>query len=129
MTGIPASMKAHSRRLFFARATRTAVGLLAIVLAAAAPVRATPPALRILADVEIDPNASANSQENGDVLAHYAVPIPDGSSVYTEFKEGDYTHLVSWESQSWGIRHRSGAHSLGPPVRGLADSRPPAGAR
>jgi hypothetical protein len=76
----------------------------AILLAAAAPVLAAPPSLRVLADVEIDPNASANFNENGDVLVHYAAPIPDGSSVYTELKQGGYTHLAAWESQSWGIR-------------------------
>jgi hypothetical protein len=96
-------MRMHSRLSLVARHSRGAAVFLA-VMASAALSHAAPPNLRILADVEVDPNADAIRDENGDVWVHYAVPIPDASSVYAELKRGPYTHLSTWESQSWGIR-------------------------
>jgi outer membrane protein assembly factor BamB len=99
-------MEFHLRHVSSARVLRGAARIVAILAAisAAPPVRGSAPALRILADVEVDPNASAIRDENGDVVAHYAPPIVDGSSVYAEAKGGAFTHLVTWETQSWGVR-------------------------
>ena len=97
-------MRMHSRLSFMARVSRGAAVFLGVVIASAARTHAAHPNLRVLADVEVDPNAAANREENGDVLVHYAVPIPEASSVYAEVKSGPYTSLTAWESQSWGIR-------------------------
>ena len=66
----------------------------------------------ILSDTIVDPNALANYQENGDLLAHYQVPLTDGKSVYMEYKGGTFTSIVNWQTQSWGMKRmdwRSGA--------------------
>ncbi|HKB72596.1 MAG TPA: hypothetical protein VKH46_17325 [Thermoanaerobaculia bacterium] len=73
-------------------------------LAAAAPAAAPPAAPAILADVVLDPNAPAILADAGDLRAHYAVPIVEGGSVYTEVKGGAYTHSSEWETQAWGVR-------------------------
>ena len=58
----------------------------------------------ILSDTVVDPNAVADFEENGDVLAHYQVPLLDGNSVYMEWKSGPYMGLMCWDSQTWGMK-------------------------
>jgi len=84
--------------------TRRRGVLLAAAAAVAAALAAPAVASDILADVVLDPNATANLLENGDVLAHYGTPIADRDSVYTEIKAGTYTTLSTWETQTWGAR-------------------------
>ena len=70
------------------------------------------PAAAILSDTVVDPNALANYQENGDLLAHYQDALLQGSSVYMEFKGGTFTSIANWQTQSWGMKRmdwRSGA--------------------
>ena len=58
----------------------------------------------IRAVVPLDPNAEASVRENGDLFAHYAVPIAQGKSVFVEVKGGAFDTLARWETQSWGVR-------------------------
>ena len=58
----------------------------------------------ILSDTVVDPNAPASYNENGDLLAHYQVPLLEGNSVYMEFKGGTFSSIVNWETQSWGMK-------------------------
>ncbi len=78
--------------------------VLATVLRATAAAAGTPASAAVLADVVLDPNAAADLQENGDLLAHYAVPLVDGDAVFTEIKGGAYVRLSSWQTQTWAVR-------------------------
>ena len=82
------------------RAALRIAGAALVAACAAAPAAASD----ILADVVVDPNATAILQNQGDILAHYATPIADRDSVYTEIKGGTFTDLTTWETQSWGAR-------------------------
>jgi outer membrane protein assembly factor BamB len=81
---------------------RSLIAAAAVAACAAAHAAGSGPG--ILADVVVDPNATANLNENGDILAHYATPIADRESVYTEVKGGTYTSIATWETQDWGAR-------------------------
>ena len=56
---------------------------------------------KILANIVYDPLAPDEEEQNfGDLLAHYEVPLVDGSDVYMESKAGTYT-LDSYATQTW----------------------------
>jgi hypothetical protein len=61
-----------------------------------------PEAIRAISVV--DPNAGAIVRENGNLVAHYAVPLVEGRSVFTEVKEGIFDTISHWETQSWSVR-------------------------
>jgi hypothetical protein len=58
----------------------------------------------VLADIVYDPFAPAEKADpltDNDLLVHYQVPLIDGDNVYMEFKTGQYTSLIHWETQTW----------------------------
>jgi hypothetical protein len=57
----------------------------------------------VLADTVVDPNAQKDYNQNGDVLAHYQVPLVAGNSVFMEYKGGSFAGLWSWQTQTWGM--------------------------
>jgi outer membrane protein assembly factor BamB len=60
------------------------------------------PMNRILASVMYDPLAPAEMAANGgDLLAHYQVPLIDGTRVFMEFKGGNY-NKNRYSTQTWG---------------------------
>jgi hypothetical protein len=62
------------------------------------------PARQILADVVYDPFVAAEQASplaGGDLLAHYQVPILDGTDVFMEFKGGQFTGIDHWETETW----------------------------
>jgi outer membrane protein assembly factor BamB len=60
------------------------------------------PLNRILASVVYDPLVPAEMAANGgDLLAHYQVPLIDGSNIYMEFKSGNYNNN-RYSTQAWG---------------------------
>lgn len=60
------------------------------------------PLQRVLAQVRMDPFTEAErSEQGGDLLIHYAVPILDGDDVFLEVKGG--THSSDWSTQSWSV--------------------------
>jgi outer membrane protein assembly factor BamB len=57
---------------------------------------------RILANIVYDPLVPAEMAANdGDLLAHYQVPLIDGSRVFMEFKSGTY-NKNRYSTQTWG---------------------------
>jgi hypothetical protein len=57
---------------------------------------------RILANIVYDPLVPAEMAANdGDLLAHYQVPLIDGARVFMEFKSGDY-NKNRYSTQTWG---------------------------
>src|SRR5262245_9284104 len=57
---------------------------------------------RILASIVYDPLVPAEMAANdGDLLAHYQVPLIDGARVFMEFKSGDY-NKNRYSTQTWG---------------------------
>jgi len=59
----------------------------------------------ILAHVTYDPFAAKEMKaEDGDLLVHYQTPLIDGSNIYMEYKDGNFSNLANWETQSWGER-------------------------
>jgi outer membrane protein assembly factor BamB len=71
------------------------------------------PLQTILAEVVYDPFVELKKAESdGDLLAHYAVPLVDGDSIYMTFEAGTYTAFGSWSSEVWQVRRLrwSGAH-------------------
>jgi len=59
----------------------------------------------ILAHVVYDPFVPAMKAEaNGNLLAHYAVPLVDASGVYMVFKTGTYSGFGNWDSITWTVR-------------------------
>jgi len=84
------------------------------------------PLTAILAHATYDPFVALEAAENdGDLLAHYAVPLIDGPDVYMELKSGRYVPCDppgsgvpapcgpdAWDSQVWSVKKlewRSGA--------------------
>ncbi len=66
---------------------------------------AAQPLEAILADVVYDPFVEAmKAQTNGNLLAHYSVPLVDSSGVYMVFKTGTYTGFGNWDSITWTVR-------------------------
>src|SRR5712691_10544811 len=60
--------------------------------------------VRIEAQVVLDPFADAMETEAGDnLLAHYAVPLIDGSDLFVVVKGGAFTGLVTRDTQSWSV--------------------------
>ncbi len=60
---------------------------------------------RILAHVVYDPFVEAmKAESNGNLLAHYAVPLVDATGVYMIFKTGTYTGFGNWDSITWTVR-------------------------
>ncbi len=60
------------------------------------------PLNRILADIVYDPLVSQEMAANfGELLAHYQVPLIDGSDVFMEFKSGTY-NKNRYDTQVWG---------------------------
>lgn len=60
------------------------------------------PLNRILASVVFDPLVPDEMAANGnDLLAHYQVPLIDGTSVFMEFKKGTY-NKNRYSTQTWG---------------------------
>src|SRR5437879_6061692 len=61
------------------------------------------PLNRELADIVYDPLVPAEMAANqGDLLAHYQVPlIDDASSIFMEFKSGTY-NKNRYDTQTWG---------------------------
>ena len=59
----------------------------------------------ILADVLYDPFAVREEQDSdGELLAHYAVPLIDGPDVYMAFKSGDYLGFGTWDEIVWSVK-------------------------
>jgi hypothetical protein len=57
---------------------------------------------RILANIVYDPLVPAEMAANdGDLLAHYQVPLIDGTHVFMEFKSGTY-NKNRYSTQTWG---------------------------
>ncbi|HEY3202151.1 MAG TPA: hypothetical protein VGL03_00695 [Thermoanaerobaculia bacterium] len=83
----------------------------------AAPVLGQPLSA-ILADLIYDPFVPLAAAENeGELLAHYPVPLIDGADVYMEFKSGRYVSCDppgsgqpfpcgpdAWDSQRWSVK-------------------------
>jgi hypothetical protein len=64
------------------------------------------PLLRVEADIVYDPFVSLEEIDwNGELLAHYSVPLVDGDDVFMEFKGGTYSGQASYQTQTWSI-HR-----------------------
>jgi hypothetical protein len=60
------------------------------------------PLNRILASIVYDPLVPAEIAANqGDLLAHYQVPLIDGINVYMEFKSGKY-NKNNYSTETWG---------------------------
>src|SRR6516164_5829423 len=60
------------------------------------------PLTEILANVTYDPLVPAEMAANGNsLLAHYQVPLIDGSNVFMEFKSGTY-NKNRYSTQTWG---------------------------
>ena len=60
--------------------------------------------VHIEAQVVLDPFADAMEAEAGDnLLAHYAVPLIDGSDLFVVVKGGAFTGLVTRDTQSWSV--------------------------
>jgi outer membrane protein assembly factor BamB len=60
------------------------------------------PLNRILASIVYDPLVPAEMAANqGDLLAHYQVPLIDGINVYMEFKSGKY-NKNNYSTETWG---------------------------
>jgi len=60
------------------------------------------PLNEILANITYDPLVPAEMAANGNsLLAHYQVPLIDGSNVFMEFKSGTY-NKNRYSTQSWG---------------------------
>jgi hypothetical protein len=56
----------------------------------------------ILADIVYDPLVPDEQAENdGDLLAHFQVPLTEDGDVYMEFKSGTYS-IDSYATQTWG---------------------------
>src|SRR5713226_10461850 len=69
------------------------------------PIKAQP-LLRVEADIVYDPFVSQEQVDwNGELLAHYSVPLVDGDDVFMEFKGGTYSGQASYQTQTWSI-HR-----------------------
>jgi hypothetical protein len=64
------------------------------------------PATSILADKIYDPFTAAEEDcSGGDLLAHYQVPLLDGSDVFMEFKTGTFSApACDWQTQIWNER-------------------------
>ena len=63
------------------------------------------PLQQILAEVVYDPFVDLKKAESdGDLLAHYSVPLVDGDGVYMTFESGAYTGFGSWASEVWQVR-------------------------
>lgn len=59
----------------------------------------------ILSEVVYDPFAELKKAESdGDLLAHYAVPLVEGDSVYMTFEAGSYAGFGNWASEAWQVR-------------------------
>jgi outer membrane protein assembly factor BamB len=59
----------------------------------------------ILAELVYDPFAELKKADTGEaLLAHYAVPLIDGTDVYMTFEAGTYTGFGNWDSQVWQVR-------------------------
>lgn len=70
----------------------------------ASPVVAQP-LQAILADIVYDPFVEAMKAETqGDLLAHYAVPLSDETGIYMTFKSGVYTGFGNWGSLTWSVQ-------------------------
>jgi hypothetical protein len=66
---------------------------------------AAQPLESILADILYDPFAEAQKADRGgSLLAHYSVPLVDGTGVYMVFKTGQYTGFGSWDSLTWTVK-------------------------
>jgi len=52
-----------------------------------------------------DPFAELKKADSdGELLAHYAVPLVEGDSVYMTFEGGTYTGFGNWDSETWQVR-------------------------
>jgi hypothetical protein len=59
----------------------------------------------ILAELVYDPFAEQKKfDSDGDLLAHYAVPLVEGDSLYMTFESGAYTGFGQWSSITWQVR-------------------------
>jgi outer membrane protein assembly factor BamB len=59
----------------------------------------------ILAEVVYDPFAELKKIDvGGALLAHYAVPLVEGDSVYMTFEAGTYQGFGAWDSVVWQVR-------------------------
>ncbi len=66
---------------------------------------------RIEAEIVIDPFVNDEmADSDGDLLAHYPVPLVDGDDIFLLLKGGTYTDYLHRSTMSWNIRaiHRSG---------------------
>ncbi|HKD19784.1 MAG TPA: hypothetical protein VKG23_18165 [Thermoanaerobaculia bacterium] len=60
----------------------------------------------ILADVVYDPfveQMKAEGDQEGDLLAHYAVPLVDETGVYMAVKSGTFTTFGDWSGITWNV--------------------------
>ncbi|HEY1434092.1 MAG TPA: hypothetical protein VGG65_01880 [Thermoanaerobaculia bacterium] len=63
------------------------------------------PLQAILARIVYDPFVEQMKAElDGDLLAHYAVPLADDTGVYMVFKSGVYTGFGNWDSLAWSVK-------------------------
>jgi Domain of unknown function (DUF5122) beta-propeller len=70
----------------------------------AAPVVAQP-LQAMVADVIYDPFVEQMKAEtDGELLAHYAVPLVDDTGVYMTYKSGTYTGFGNWDSLRWNVK-------------------------
>lgn len=81
---------------------------------------------RILADIVYDPLAPVEQGlNNGDLLAHYQVPLVESSDVFMEFKTGAY-NIASYATQTWGETKFTWQNSQLVPVwSAISDWKPP----
>lgn len=54
----------------------------------------------VLADVVYDPFSNKENTADG-TSVHYQTALLEGSSVYMEFKTGNFSNLTNWETQVW----------------------------
>lgn len=61
----------------------------------------------VLASIVMDPHASAELADEGDIVVHYQSPLIEGKAVYLEVKGGTYTSsdpftgVVDWNTETW----------------------------
>jgi outer membrane protein assembly factor BamB len=82
----------------------------------------------VLADVVYDPfvEQMKAADEDGELLAHYAVPLVDASGVYMAVKSGTFTTFGDWSGITWNVTKLEWIGGILQPVWTFAsDWKPP----
>ena len=80
---------------------------------------------RILADIVYDPLATAEQQHQGELLAHYQVPLVQGNDVFMSFRSGTFNPDDN-ATQNWGeTRYTWQSNQLAPAWSYTSDWKAP----